>query len=558
MTDSRVGSTKSAIELASQGNAGGMFEQLFESFLQEVFIFHPKTLALIAVNRAARANLGLMDGLATEIRVSEFIAAPLASLLQPLVGGKQDHIIFSTIIRRRNGSQYPAEVKIQPVGYNAEQYCLALVNDLSKADGLEDRLWEKETTLNAVMDAVRDAVVMLDERGAVTYWNDAAECLFGFCRSEILGKDLHSLILSKSQMVETYHKSFAEFQASGKCAVIGRVLDLTTKGKGGREMDIELSLSGLQIQNSWHAIGIARDISQRKQSKRELENSRQKYLDLAENAPIGILSCDREGNITFVNQRVLDILGSSSIEETRKINLLTFPLLVKYGFSKYLAECLQKNSACSFELSYQSKWNKKVWLKVHTKPQINQDAVVGLQIIIDDISERKQLEEKLLNLSITDTLTDAYNRRYFIQRLGEEIDRKRRVGSPFSVIMADIDHFKNINDRFGHDRGDVVLKRVTAEMTRRIRKMDTLARWGGDEFMVLTAETTGDQARRVAERVRACLDNLNIPEVGKVTASFGVVAGNAGDTVDSIVQRVDNALYQAKSAGRNCVKFGED
>ena len=164
--------------------------------------------------------------------------------------------------------------------------------------------------------------------------------------------------------------------------------------KDGQELDVEISLSALRIMDALHVVGIVRDISERKQAQEELENSRKQYLELAENAPIGILKCDQEGNIIYVNQKTLEILGSPSIEETKKINLLTFPSLVRHGFSRKLEECLQNNKPGTYEMNYESKWGKKVWLRAHVKPLANRNTVTGAQVIIDDITEKKQLEKE--------------------------------------------------------------------------------------------------------------------------------------------------------------------
>lgn len=171
-----------------------------------------------------------------------------------------------------------------------------------------------------------------------------------------------------------------------------------------------------------------------------------------------------------------------------------------------------------------------------------------------DVTRYKKIEEELRYLSDTDALTNAYNRRYFIQRLEEEIERSRRYKSRFAIIMLDIDHFKRINDTFGHISGDIVLKSIADMIKDRIRKIDILARWGGEEFVVLLPDTTVEDATYLAEELRERLSDMKIPSVDRVTASFGVVGYCINDTVDSLINRADNMMYEAKSAGRNCVR----
>jgi diguanylate cyclase (GGDEF)-like protein/PAS domain S-box-containing protein len=286
----------------------------------------------------------------------------------------------------------------------------------------------------------------------------------------------------------------------------------------------------------------------------EIKNEKEQQLvlqGLGSEAPIGIIKCDINGNITYANQKSADILGSPNIAETMKINLLTFPVLIEYGFSGKLKKCLQKNQSIVTDINYVSKWGKKVFLRVHIKTWLEQDKINGAQVIIDDISEIKHLEEELRNTSITDFLTNTYNRRYFLNQLENEMERTKRQGIVFSLIMFDLDHFKSVNDRFGHQTGDIVLKSVADAVKRNIRKIDCLARWGGEEFTLLMPGTDLEKAKVLAERLCKKVSETTIPEIGRVTASFGVTQFSENDTVDTIIQRADELTYLAKARGRN-------
>ncbi|MDK2986850.1 MAG: hypothetical protein PWQ96_2495, partial [Clostridia bacterium] len=386
-----------ALKLHEANIRVGMFEQLFENSLDELYIFHPNSLKFVAVNSAARKNLEytseeLEDMTPLDLK-PEFNLKSFRKLLDPLLSGEQEQVMFETVHSRKDGSLYPVEINLQLFDYEGEKLCLAVVVDLTERRKMEEGLKEKEATLSTIMETVRDAIVMLDGQGNVAFWNPAAEQLFGYSREKILGKDLHRLIVPDECLYQAYNKAFKRFQLTGEGNAIGKTIELKAKHKDGRELNVELSLSALRIKEAWHTVGIVRDISERKKVQEELENSRKQYLELAENAPVGIVRCDLEGNIIYANQKTLDILGSPGIEETKKINLLTFPLLVKYGFSRELEQCLQNNKAGIYEMNYESKWGKKVWLRVHVKPLVKRNAVAGAQIIIDDITERKQLEE---------------------------------------------------------------------------------------------------------------------------------------------------------------------
>jgi len=166
-------------------------------------------------------------------------------------------------------------------------------------------------------------------------------------------------------------------------------------------------------------------------------------------------------------------------------------------------------------------------------------------------------DKEIYYQSITDPLTQSFNRWYFVERLKEEMERAMRSGTGFALIMIDIDHFKQVNDRFGHNVGDKVLKRLAQLIKSRLRKIDTFARWGGEEFMVLLPGTTVSGAVALAEELRKKLEGLNIEGVVKITASFGVVSYCKGDTLESLIERVDKMMYKAKHEGRNCVRWTE-
>ncbi|HYH20750.1 MAG TPA: PleD family two-component system response regulator [Azospirillum sp.] len=179
---------------------------------------------------------------------------------------------------------------------------------------------------------------------------------------------------------------------------------------------------------------------------------------------------------------------------------------------------------------------------------------------------RKRYQERLranyehsLSMALTDSLTGVFNRRYVNAHLPRLLDRAIDNHKPVSVLMFDIDHFKVVNDTWGHDVGDDVLKEVASRASRNLRTFDLVARLGGEEFVVILPDTDDEAARVVAERLRNRIADAPFvvaAPVGQiaVTVSVGVAAGGRlGDTADNLIKRADAALYQAKRSGRNCV-----
>jgi len=164
--------------------------------------------------------------------------------------------------------------------------------------------------------------------------------------------------------------------------------------------------------------------------------------------------------------------------------------------------------------------------------------------------ERVSMVEKLAELSVTDELTGLANRRLLEARLQEETARSQRTGRPFVLLMIDLDHFKRVNDRYGHQKGDEVLRECAAALRGNVRKTDFVGRYGGEEFCVLLPETPLAGARVAAEKLRQAAKALPEPVP---TVSIGVACWQPRNTADEIIERADQALYEAKKAGRDRV-----
>ena len=161
---------------------------------------------------------------------------------------------------------------------------------------------------------------------------------------------------------------------------------------------------------------------------------------------------------------------------------------------------------------------------------------------------------RLWEQSVTDSLTGLFIRRYLMTRFNEEIVRAKRYGRTFSILMADLDRFKQINDRFGHTKGDQVLRLAARRLAHGVRESDILARYGGEEFIMLLPEAAKPEAFRIAERLRKSMVDIRQKDLPSVTISIGVATfPQDGGQVDDLIEKADAALYRAKREGRNRV-----
>lgn len=170
-----------------------------------------------------------------------------------------------------------------------------------------------------------------------------------------------------------------------------------------------------------------------------------------------------------------------------------------------------------------------------------------------DVTALEERSKEFENRANYDALTHIYNRRRFLELLDRGIENSKRLNHDLSLVFFDIDHFKKINDTYGHNIGDEVLKSLTALASQTIRSSDVFARWGGEEFLILIESTTLENAAKMAEKLRKVIMEHEFPEVKTVTCSFGVASYHPDETGESFIGRADSALYRAKESGRNRV-----
>ncbi len=309
------------------------------------------------------------------------------------------------------------------------------IAEIIKRKQAEETVKEVEEKFETISLAAQHAIIIIDVEGDVTYWNRAAEKTFGYTSEEITGKELHRMI-TPDRYYDSYRKGFEKFKETGQGNAIGQTLEMEGVRKDGTNIPVELSLAAIKNKGSWNAIGIIRDIT-----------------------------------------------------------------------------------------------------------------------------ERKKTQDKLLYLASHDQLTGLPNRNLFNDRMSVAFSHAQRYGKELAVMVIDMDNFKAINDSMGHDIGDRLLKAVGERMTALLRKSDTVARIGGDEFC-LVGQLNGDQTEaRLAEKIVKAFAKpfrLNGYPVTE-TLSIGVsVFPRDGEEIDTLMKKADIALYRAKDAGRNGYQIYSD
>jgi diguanylate cyclase (GGDEF)-like protein/PAS domain S-box-containing protein len=310
--------------------------------------------------------------------------------------------------------------------------------------------------------------------------------------------------------------------------------------------------------------GVVIDISKRKQAEETLRESEEKWRGLFEILPVGVSIVNSKNGVSDINPALGQILGLSleSIlkgEYQNRKYLRSDKTIMPVEEFPSIRAVKEQTSIRNVEIGIEKEDGSFIWTSVSATPL---DPVASSATVTVDITELKRLEEQLRHLATTDELTGISNRRHFLEMASHELKHMRRLEHPLSVALIDIDHFKFINDAFGHAVGDQVLVAFANICKGNIRETDLLARFGGDEFAILLPDTRCENTFEVIERIRLSLDahpmelgGMSIP----MTISAGIICSPLGqEPIDRLLSRADKALYDAKEAGRNVIVVNQE
>jgi diguanylate cyclase (GGDEF)-like protein/PAS domain S-box-containing protein len=325
-----------------------------------------------------------------------------------------------------------------------------------------------------------------------------------------------------------------------------------------------------QRQRAWRMVEQSTvQLRRREQQLRTAHSQLRNVLDAA--TQVAIIATDMDGLITTFNIGAEKMLGyrSSQVCGTLKLcqlhvrsELAAHACELNQRYDRIiqtsevmLIEAVQEHGHQANDWTFVRHDGSHLRVNMQVSPVLDEhDQWIGYLAVCLDITERQRVEEELRTMSVTDALTGVYNRRYFQERLQAEVLRVEQYGGVFAVVMLDIDHFKAINDQMGHAVGDHVLQSICERLCHRLRRGDVFCRLGGEEFMVLCADTTGDMAYALALELWSVLRAEPVDGVGRVTASFGIASWREGEGADALLLRADSGVYAAKMAGRDRIQ----
>ena len=435
---------------------------------------------------------------------------------------------------------------------------LGTVQDITRQRLAENTLRESEARYRAVTYTASDAVVTADSAGNIVSWNRGAEIIFGYVEAEVIGQPL--TILMPHRYSDLHLAGVKRALAGGKPHIIDRgAVELEGLRKNGSEFPLEISLAKWERASGQFFTGIIRDITERKKNEIALKDSESRFRFMLENSPIAarITNLATSG-VVFANQRYAALIDSTP-EGVIGINPKQYyanpqdyeDVIEQLGkgerVTNKLVELLIHNEHS------RTKWALASYLQLEYQ---NEPAVLGW---FYDITDRKAMEEQVQYLAYHDPLTDLPNRMLFTDRLHQALAIDKRDNAKLALMFIDLDRFKPVNDEFGHDVGDLLLKAVAQRIQDCLRESDTVARIGGDEFVVLLPIIRAEKdALEAAEKIRCSL-NQPFELAGhclSISSSTGIaIYPEHGDDEKQLLKNADDAMYYAKSAGRDNVQI---
>ncbi|EHB53618.1 diguanylate cyclase with PAS/PAC sensor [Mycolicibacterium rhodesiae JS60] len=393
---------------------------------------------------------------------------------------------------------------------------------------------------------------------AFEYVNDAVESLLGWTADEALS-DAQAVLGAVDAAHSERVAEALELDPGSET-----VVEYTWRHRDGHSVHGQTFVRSRQREDGSVVLeGATRNVTQLHEVEAELHQSEKRYRLLVENAWDVVWTTAVDGKVTYVSPAIERLRGVTA-EESKHQSLDQFyppdsaESIRKY-FRRALAAAQNGTELPPFRLEHEffHRDGSRVAAEMQVIPHLDEDGrVLEILGVTRDITERKKFEAELRRLAVTDPVTGVWNRRHGEELISADLSTAREDGHPLSLLMLDVDKFKTVNDTRGHQAGDRVLVEIGRRLVAVCHDTDMVARWGGEEFVILLRDCALHDGLTIAEDIRATIAGTPFIEAGVVTVSIGVAEAHPDDDLTSWVTRADQALYEAKGSGRNTVRAG--
>jgi diguanylate cyclase (GGDEF)-like protein/PAS domain S-box-containing protein len=449
--------------------------------------------------------------------------------------------------------------------------------DITDRKQAEAALQDSNHKMNSLLSSMAEGAYGVDSLGNCTFVNQSFLNMLGFEHADqVIGHHIHELIHHSHEDGTYYPADECKMYATYRRNQRAHSDDEVFWKKDGSAIPVEywaqpIVTDGVVV----GAVATFIDITERKLIQAQLIESESRLRTIIENEPECIKIVNADGRVTQMNKAGLAMIEADTLEQVAGHSALN-AVAPEYR-SAYLAMHQQVLAGETLQMEFEALGLKggRRWMETHAAPMQENGEIVQLAVT-RDITERKKLEEQIHQLAFYDTLTNLPNRRLMVDRLTQIMTASKRSGRYGAMMFLDLDNFKPLNDTCGHVVGDLLLIEVARRLRICVREVDTIARFGGDEFVVMLSELDEDrsnsilQAKLIAEKIHNSLsepylltakatDGADTIISHHCSASIGVaVFINHESSQDDIIKRADAAMYQAKSLGRNQIVFHTD
>jgi diguanylate cyclase (GGDEF)-like protein/PAS domain S-box-containing protein len=497
-------------------------------------------------------------------RRDELVGAPLHAFQHPndtgagdehiaaMLRGDTDAGTWERILAARDGSAVPLLVQSAVLKDAAgTRYGVAtFLHDLRSLRDAERALTRKEALFEALVLRGSDLALVLDADAKMIYVSPAATALLGYDPGAVTGRLAWDFIHPED--IDEVQRVFDDVATTGGRSDTTRFRVLDSTGDWRWVEDIITNC--LDDPDIGGIISNLRDVSSRVEAEQALRESEARYRAIAETAQEGIWAADSTGRTLYANDKLAAILGVPLVEVYRQPP----PDLLGPANSTWIAARLRdraERGTEEYELSYPHSDGRERVLRFSTSPLRDDTGQAGSLAMIADVTGARRAERELQRRALRDELTGLANRALLNDRLERALARSARAEYPVAVVVADLDQFKLINDSWGHDAGDQILVRVAERLVAAVRAEDTVARFGGDSFVVVCEDTDEERACEVADRLMAALAepfDLDGQRL-HLRATIGIAISPPHSAPD-LVRFAEAAMYNAKARGRNRVQ----